>query len=108
MSRETEINKLCDHIVANAGNIPVREQIDGKWGSYFLTELPVELAIKHALRFIKENCTVVEDQDESNDNQGKMQYCPVCGKKKLKPWCDLHGGATYECRACGHNFNARY
>ena len=31
----------------------VREQIDGKWGSYALTELPIDVALKHVVRFIQ-------------------------------------------------------
>ena len=48
------LNELCDYIVKYADSIPVREKVNGEWGSYFLTELPVKLALKHALRFIKE------------------------------------------------------
>lgn len=48
------IEELCDYIAEYAGYIFVREQIDGKWGSYSLTELPPAHAIEHALRFIKE------------------------------------------------------
>jgi len=48
------LNELCDYIVKYADSIPVREKIDGKWGSYWLTELPVKLALKHAMRFVKE------------------------------------------------------
>jgi len=47
------LDELCDYIVKYADSIPVREKVDGKWGSYFLTELPVKLALKHAIRFIK-------------------------------------------------------
>lgn len=110
MTRETQIANLCDHIATNAGSIAVREQIDGKWGSHFLTELPVELAIKHVLRFVKEERVPFITNEEDNDNQGKMQYCPVCGEKKLKPWAisNLEGDAVYECRMCGHTFNAEY
>ena len=48
------LDELCDYIVKYADSIPVREEINGKWGSYFLTELPVKLALKHAMRFVKE------------------------------------------------------
>jgi len=48
------LDELCDYIVENADKIAVREQVDGKWGSYWLTELPVKLALKHAMLFVKE------------------------------------------------------
>jgi len=48
------LEELCDYILENAERIYVRERVDGKWGAYALTELPPKLAIKHALRFIKE------------------------------------------------------
>ena len=48
------LDELCEYIVKYADSIAVREKIDGKWGSYWLTELPVKLALKHAMRFIKE------------------------------------------------------
>lgn len=31
----------------------VREQVEGKWGSYALTDLPVDIALKHVVRFIQ-------------------------------------------------------
>ena len=48
------LEELCDYILENAERIYVREKVNGKWGAYALTELPPKLAIKHALRFIKE------------------------------------------------------
>jgi len=48
------IEELCDYILKYADCIAVRENVDGKWGSYWLTELPTKLALKHALSFIKE------------------------------------------------------
>jgi len=48
------LEELCDYIIENADRIYVRERLNGKWGSYSLTELPPKLAIKHALRFVKE------------------------------------------------------
>jgi len=47
-------NDLCDYILKYAQDIYVREQINGKWGGYALTELPPQKAIEHTLRFIKE------------------------------------------------------
>lgn len=48
------LDELCDYIVKYADDIYVREQINGKWGSYSLTEMPTILALKHSMRFIKE------------------------------------------------------
>ena len=48
------LEELCDYILENAERIYVREKVEGKWGAYALTELPPKLAIKHALRFVKE------------------------------------------------------
>ena len=46
------IDELCEYIVEYADEIYVREEIDGKWGTYLLAELPGQLAVKHALRFV--------------------------------------------------------
>jgi len=61
LPKNLDINKLwdyivglCDFIVEYADRIPVYEQMNGKWGYYCLTELPVNLALKHAMIFIKE------------------------------------------------------
>ena len=50
------LEDLVDYITRYKEHIYVREQleIDGKWRSYALTELPANLAIDHALSFIKE------------------------------------------------------
>ena len=50
------LDDLIDYIARYKEHIYVREQleIDGKWRSYALTELPANLAIDHALSFIKE------------------------------------------------------
>jgi len=45
---------VCDYIIECSDSIPVREELNGKWGGYYLTELPVKLALKNALKFIKE------------------------------------------------------
>ena len=61
------LEELCDYILENAERIYVREKVEGKWGAYALTELPPKLAIKHALRFIKEGiipCVVKEEDEE--------------------------------------------
>lgn len=49
-----DLMQLCDYIIRWADDIYVREQIEGKWGSYSLTEIPAKLALKHALTWIKE------------------------------------------------------
>lgn len=59
-----DLESLCDYIVEHAGSIAVREQIDGKWGVYFLTELSPVLAIKHALRFVKEGRIPIRMKEE--------------------------------------------
>lgn len=43
---------MAQFIEEHAAEIIVREQIDGRWGSYALTELPPKLAIRHAMRFL--------------------------------------------------------
>jgi len=53
------LEELCDYIVQYSDVIYVREQVNGKWGSYSLKELPSELALKHAIRFIKEGIVPV-------------------------------------------------
>jgi len=61
------LEEFCDYILENAERIYVREKVEGKWGAYALTELPPKLAIKHALRFIKEGiipCVVKEEVEE--------------------------------------------
>ena len=48
------VEDLCNYLLEYSDVIFVREQVKGKWGSYSLKELPSELALRHALRFIKE------------------------------------------------------
>lgn len=48
------IDNISNTIKDNYEHIYVREQIDGKWGSYSLKDLPQDLAIKHICRFFKE------------------------------------------------------
>lgn len=50
------LDEFCNYIIKYADDIYVREQkqIDGKWDSYALTELPVKKALEHVMRFIKE------------------------------------------------------
>ena len=48
------MEELCDYILLYKGDIYVREQVDGKWGAFALSELPASKALGHALRFVKE------------------------------------------------------
>ncbi len=48
------LEELCDYIVKYADDIFVREQINGKWDAYALSEIPVKLALKNAMKWIKE------------------------------------------------------
>jgi hypothetical protein len=55
MDEELGLMKCMEHIEEHLTGIFVREQLNGKWGSYSLAELPAPLAIKHAFRFLREN-----------------------------------------------------
>lgn len=46
---------LARYIEENADIIYVRENIDGRWGSFSLKELPIDLALKHKQRFLDED-----------------------------------------------------
>ena len=48
------LDELCDYIVKYVDDIYVKEQINEKWGSYSLSEIPSRLAIKHVLKWVKE------------------------------------------------------
>lgn len=48
------LNERCDYILKFCDDIYVREQINGKWGRYRLSEIPARLALKHAMTWIKE------------------------------------------------------
>ena len=61
------LEELCDMISDNVDGIYIREQIGGKWGPYSLAEMPSGLAIKHALRFVKEGrVPVILKQEKGN------------------------------------------
>jgi len=45
--------QLANYISLYKSHIYVREWVNGKWGSYSLTELPAHLAVDHALSFIQ-------------------------------------------------------
>jgi len=53
------VEQLANYISLHKGSIYVREQVNGKWGSYSLSELPTDLAIDHALRFIQQGIVPV-------------------------------------------------
>jgi len=65
----TDLGALCDYIERNADRIYVREQVDGKWGSYALTSLPAPLAVSHALRLVRESRTPAADLGELQRKQ---------------------------------------
>jgi len=48
------LEEFCDYIINYSDDIYVREQINGKWGSYALSELPTKLALKNIMVWIKE------------------------------------------------------
>jgi hypothetical protein len=48
------MEELENYLEEYADVIFVREQIDGRWGSYSLAELPTELSEKHKDRFLSE------------------------------------------------------
>ena len=45
---------LGRYIEENADIIFVREKIDGRWGSFSLKDLPIDLALKHKQIFLDE------------------------------------------------------
>lgn len=49
----TNFVEIMDYIETHADEIPVRDTVDGKAGSYFLSELPVKLALRWAFRWIQ-------------------------------------------------------
>lgn len=46
------LDDLSAFIEENSKYIFVRERVDGRWGSFSLEELPVELALQHRKRFL--------------------------------------------------------
>lgn len=65
-----DLNSLCDYIEENVDRIFVRDntvEANGKWGSYALTELKPEIAIHHALRFVKESRIPVVYKGDKDD-----------------------------------------
>jgi hypothetical protein len=60
------IKTLPDYIERFADEIYVREQIDGEWGTYALTDLPVRLAIHHAMRLAADGYLPVRGRREGD------------------------------------------
>ena len=58
------VEGLANYISLHKSTIYVREQVKGKWGSYSLSELPTDLAIDHALRFVQQGIVPVRVLDE--------------------------------------------
>ena len=54
MENPKTLEELCDYIFEYKDVIFIREQIDGKWGSYSLLELPTELALKFGRSYIQD------------------------------------------------------
>ncbi len=54
MEKITTQQELMDYIQEYCDVIPVREQVNNKWGNYFLIDLSVKDAVKHIMRFLKE------------------------------------------------------
>lgn len=52
--RPESLEELCDYIVKYCDDIYVREIVDGKWGSYKLTELPPKVMLTNVMRWIKD------------------------------------------------------
>jgi hypothetical protein len=50
---DKELMELLDEIEENADGIFVRDNFEGRWKSYALTELPVNRVLSHAFSFIR-------------------------------------------------------
>lgn len=50
---------LLAYIHEYESSIFIREQIDGKWGGYALSELSYSLRVKHIMRFVGEGIVPV-------------------------------------------------
>lgn len=75
-----ELFKALDDLEQNTGTIAVREKINGKWGSFFLSELPGDLAIKHAFRFLRENRRPSRVVDPDKPGNTPIICAMECGK----------------------------
>ena len=61
------LDEICDFILKFCDDIYVREQKNGKWGTYRLSELPTKLALKYAMTWIKEGKTphrIIRDEEQ--------------------------------------------
>ena len=86
------MEELMNQIEENLDSIFVREQLNGKWGSYSLAELPAPLGIKHAFRFLRENrAPVMVNLDYASmkkclvPEEPESPPCPTCGAES-KHW----------------------
>jgi hypothetical protein len=82
------LDELLNYIEANLDGIYIREQVNGKWGSYALTEMPVERAIAHAFRFVREARIQVDRTDlelrvmvSKFDREQTMRLQKICRQR---------------------------
>ena len=50
-----EVNAFLDRIVDNCDSIYIRDTVNGRVDTYLLSELPVEQALKHMARFVRQH-----------------------------------------------------
>jgi len=68
LSEPNTLLELLNYIETHAERIYVREPLNGRWGSYALTELPPHRAIHHAFDFLRRGVVpvrVTEDGETS-------------------------------------------
>lgn len=53
MSMSEDLIEVIDLIEREAASIAVREQVNGQFGNFYLTELPAELAIRHVCNILR-------------------------------------------------------
>lgn len=114
-------NQIALCIADNADKIYVREKVDGKWGSFALTELSAEQALKHAIRFILDRhmpvvfkdpdaalaasaAEVIRKEVESgvrcpDCKQPRTSVAKRCGKQCLVGRC-FFGANCHGCQVC--------
>lgn len=59
---DLSIAELLDALEQGADSIPIREQVNGKWGNYTLSELPGNVAVKHICRMIRRKLKTAEQE----------------------------------------------
>ena len=62
------LQELAAYIDRYQDSIYVREQVDGKWGAFALSELPTPCALSHALRFIQQGIIPTRIKEVSNES----------------------------------------